>query len=406
MRRKSILLALLATAMMAVSLPDIRQASAAPDEETRTDVLEVFSPDGTISRRPVTRPAIELPARAQAVAAAEVIPIEINGPSASRFDLVFVGDGYTSAQLGTYGEHVRGKLAEIMAVEPFKSYRGQFNVWQVNVISPESGVDNDPSYGIRRNTALDMYFWCGNIERLLCVNETKARQYASSAEDVDQVIALANTTKYGGAGGNVATSSGGNALAGQIVVHELGHSIGGLADEYTYGGGDCYPYREPREINSSRYTAEQMRQYQAKWYRWLGQVSPDGGVVDTYTGSSYYTRCVYRPTDNSLMRSLGRAFNLPGREAMIAALYKETGVVEAAASDESESPWVLPLGGASVTWTLDGQPAGTGTHFAAPALSPGAHEVVATVTDSTSAVLDPELRKRYMTRRISWIIGE
>lgn len=405
MRRKSILLALLAAALMAVSLPDVRQASAAP-EETRTDVLEVFSPDGTISRRPVTRPAIELPAQAQAVAAAEVVPIEINGPSASRFDLVFVGDGYTSGQLGTYGEHVRSKLAELMAVEPFKTYRGQFNVWQVNVISPESGVDNDPSYGIRRNTALDMYFWCGNIERLLCVNETKARQYASSAGDVDQVIALANTTKYGGAGGNVATSSGGNALAGQIVVHELGHSIGGLADEYTYGGGDCYPYREPREINSSRYTAEQMRQYQTKWYRWLGQTSPDGGVVDTYTGSSYYTRCVYRPTENSLMRSLGRAFNLPGREAMIAAFYKETGVVEAAASDESESPWVLPVGGASVTWTVDGVPAGSGNSFAGSGLAPGPHEVVATVTDATSAVLDPELRKRYMTRRISWTIGE
>lgn len=79
---------------------------------------------------------------------------------------------------------------------------------------------------------------------------------------------LANTTKYGGAGGEVATSSGGNAQSNQIVAHELGHSIGGLADEYDYGTGDP---REPGEPNASTYTAAQMRERSAKWYAWLGK---------------------------------------------------------------------------------------------------------------------------------------
>lgn len=57
---------------------------------------------------------------------------------------------------------------------------------------------------------------------------------AALAAQAHQVVVLANSTKYGGIGGSVATSSGGNAAAGLITVHELGHSLGGLADEYDY----------------------------------------------------------------------------------------------------------------------------------------------------------------------------
>ncbi|MBF6328311.1 M64 family metallopeptidase [Nocardia transvalensis] len=285
--------------------------SAAPTEER-----EVFSPDGTISR--VVIPVPDQPPAPRSAVQADVIPIQQTGPSDKRFDLVFVGDGYTQGQLGTYKEHAINRWNEIVQIEPFKSKKNSFNVWAVNVVSRESGVDNDPR-GTYRDTALDMTFWCGGTERLLCVNETKAIQYAGLAPEADQVVALANTTKYGGAGGRVATSSGGNAQAGQIVLHELGHSVAGLADEYDYPN-DRYTGREPREVNASTYTAAQMRQNQAKWYKYLGKQSPDGGVVDTYEGAVYHKRGVYRPTQNSLMRSLGRQFNLIGLDQMTAAI--------------------------------------------------------------------------------------
>jgi hypothetical protein len=306
---------LISAPTVAISEPDSLAGS-------RVESREIFAPDGTISRVTLRHRVPDSPASGFAVAAAQVVPIEVNGPSASRFDLVFVGDGYTSDQLGLYGQHVRAKLNEIMAIEPFRSNRGQFNVWQVNVISPESGVDNDPTLGMRRNTALDMYFWCGNIERLLCVNETKARQFAAAAPDADQVIALANTGKYGGAGGGVATASGAHPSSGQIAIHELGHSIGGLADEYG-GTGDCYPFGEPSEPNVSRLTAAQMQSARVKWYRFIGQPSPDGGVVGAFAGGRYYERCIFRPTQNSIMRTLGQQFNLPSRAAMIAGFFRE-----------------------------------------------------------------------------------
>ena len=83
-------------------------------------------------------------------------------------------------------------------------------------MSSESGVDHDPVFGIYRNTALDMGFWCSDIERLLCVNVGDAYAYANQAPDADQVFAVANSTKYGGAGyssSDLATFAGGNSAA-------------------------------------------------------------------------------------------------------------------------------------------------------------------------------------------------
>ncbi|WP_410657233.1 M64 family metallopeptidase [Amycolatopsis sp. lyj-112] len=316
MRRACLTFALLGT-LAATLVP--ATASAAPGFTTS---MEAFEPGGTIRRVAVTRPSSDRTAAPQILAnAAKVTPIETNGPSESTFDLVFVGDGYTSTQLSTYSQHVRSSIAALFAIEPYKGHRKQFNIWQVDVVSAESGVTNDPTQGVRRNTALGAYFWCGGIERLLCVNETKAKQYAAAVPDVDQVLALANTTKYGGAGGDVATSSGGNTQASQIVAHELGHSIGGLADEYDYGTCET---REPREPNASALTAAQMRDRRAKWYTWLGKPSPDGGTVGAFEGSRYCKTGMYRPSVNSLMRTLGRPFNPPGTEAMIAGFYRET----------------------------------------------------------------------------------
>ncbi|GLZ43443.1 M64 family metallopeptidase [Actinokineospora sp. NBRC 105648] len=311
----SLLAALAAATAFAAVQPAASANPAAPP--TRTEVKEVFSPDGSITRTRVTRPVAT--AAPLAAVTAEVVPIQQTGPSASRFDLVFVGDGYTSAQLATYHQHVLNRWNELIQVEPFKSMKNSFNVWQVNVVSAQSGVDNDPSRGTARSTALDMYFWCGDTERLLCVNETKAKQYAALAPGVDQVLAVANSTKYGGAGGTVATSSGGNAQSGQIVAHELGHSVGGLADEYDYPN-DLYTGAEPREVNVSTYQSATMTRYRVKWYSYLGKASPDGGVIGTFQGGYYYKRGVYRPTENSLMRSLGRPFNLIGLDVMKAAI--------------------------------------------------------------------------------------
>jgi hypothetical protein len=293
---------LVAVALFVVLVPPVG-ASRALTSESR--VFEVFSPEGIIGRVSVSLPTHVAASSAEIAAnAGRVVPLQVSGPSANRFDLVIVGDGYTESELPLFHEHAAAKWQTIRDTEPFASYVNYFNVWMVDVISEESGVDNDPLPIVKRKTSLDMEFWCGGTERLLCMNETKAKQYADLAPAADQVLGLANSTKYGGAGGAYATSSGGNVKAGQITVHELGHSIGGLADEYDYYyrlGLDedaeddvripapyvVYVGGEVNADNVTKFTHERLADSQRKWWRWLGEMSPDGTPVSTYEGANY-----------------------------------------------------------------------------------------------------------------------
>ncbi|GAA2782870.1 M64 family metallopeptidase [Crossiella cryophila] len=305
----------LSSAALLLSLT--QPVAAAPQ---RFELREVFSPDGTISK-------VRVPVAPNQPEVADEILAQIGivhntGPSDQRFDLVFVGDGYTMADLPAYEQHVREKWAELAQVEPFKSLTGHLNVWRVDVVSTDSGVDHDPAQGVLRETALDMGFWCqgrSSTERLLCVNEGAAQQYAALAPQADQVIALGNTAKYGGAGGPVATAAGGNPQAGQIAIHELGHSMGGLADEY-FSPGDPYAGPELAEPNASVLTEAQMREQRVKWHALIGQPTPDGGVIGVIEGGRYQERGIFRPSQDSIMRTLGREFNLIGRKAMTDAI--------------------------------------------------------------------------------------
>jgi hypothetical protein len=310
-RSRLILPALTVTALALFA--QVPVGGAAPAMEWR----EVFNEDGSITQTLTPKPPAERRTTGlRSAVAAEVTKIHGDRAPSDAFDLVFVGDGYTADDMAAYTANVQSKWDELSAVQPFAEYKPYFNVWRIDVISTESGVDHDPTKGLLKDTALDMGFWCqgrdANTERLLCVNEAKAKEYAALAPQADQVIALGNTTKYGGAGGSVATASGANAQAGQIAIHELGHSIGGLADEYDYPY-ITYTGAEPKEINVTKDPTG------AKWGEYLGQPSPDGGVIAPVEGARYYKSGLYRPTANSIMRTLGKEFNSIGRDAMIKA---------------------------------------------------------------------------------------
>lgn len=281
----------------------------------RTGRHEVFSPDGSIRqvRTTTTRTRSRRAPSSFLLSSTQVVTIQKAGDSDAKFDLVFVGDGYTADEMDLYHSQVADRWQEMLAAEPYASLQDEFNVWQVNVVSPESGVDNDPSQGVSRDTALDGEFWCDDDERSLCVDDTAAQQYAELAPGVDQVVALANSDKYGGSGGGIAVSSGGDSDSGQIMLHELGHSIGGLADEYDGYADSSATGSEP---NLSTSDEDTMRSGQTDWYDDLGRQTPDGGVIGAYAGTTGDGSVFYRPSEDSLMRSLGQPFNLIGLRAM------------------------------------------------------------------------------------------
>ncbi|MEZ6317937.1 MAG: M64 family metallopeptidase [Phycisphaerales bacterium] len=344
------------------------------------------------------------------------------GAGDNRVDIVFVGDGYTAGEMGQFHTDVATAVSQLFQYEPFKSYETYFQIHEVEVVSNESGVDNDPTQGISRDTALDMSFWCSGTERLLCVNVNKAYSFANQVGDVDQVIALANSSKYGGAGytsSDLATCSGHNGSAPQIAIHELGHSLGDLADEYDYGGATTWTGGEPSAKNASIYEAAQMADESRKWHQWLGY-GPDtrfDGTVGTFEGCNYSVFGIYRPSNNSMMRSLNRKFNAPSAERLIRAIYVEVDPIEDHTSNAapiasngtvSVTP-MQPIGHSlDVTWTLDGVeiPGTSGqTTVDLSAVGIVADGVVrATVVDNTDMVRDESVRSNWLTSYVEWVV--
>ena len=353
-----------------------------------------------------------------------------NGATADKLDVVFVGDGYREGELAQFQTDVKSKWNDVLGVEPYTTYQKLFNVWTVDAVSVDSGVSGDPAKDTVKNTALGSNFWCDDIERLLCVDVNKLNPYVAKAPEADLVIVLANSTKYGGAGYSggdaalgyegIATAAAGNSEAGQIAIHETGHSLGKLDDEYTYAEYGRYTGAEIGSLNSSIYTADQLASRQTKWYRWLGQESPDGGTVGAYEGSSYYPQGIYRPTENSIMRTLGRKFNLPGAEAMVNGFHRHAKAVTVGAG-VSTKPALGPGARASVEvptpigdrrtdlrWYLDGKELaglrGKTDVRITEGLVPkdGAeHTLTARAVDRTDAVRDPAVRKA-LTDSVEW----
>jgi hypothetical protein len=288
-------------------------------------------PDGVLEGGVLMLPAP--PLEAESFTTWPSATIESNGPSSNRIDIVFVGDGFQAAQLGSYASVVSQRWAVVRAREPYASYHRYFNAHRVDVASVDAGVDNDPSQGILRSTALDMGFWCSGIERLLCVNTTKALNAALCAPGRDQVLAVANSTKYGGAGyptADVCTFSGLEANSLEVALHELGHSFGDLADEYDYADGTTYSGPEVPEANVSILTQASMQSAGSKWAPWIGVSLPGVGMHGAYEGARYYQFGIRRPTSDSLMRSLGVPFNGPSLEQMIVKIHQSTAMLDGA----------------------------------------------------------------------------
>ena len=92
---------------------------------------------------------------------------------------------------------------------------------RVDIESAESGITEG---GVTRNTALGSVLGCFDTDRLLCVDEAKVFEAVGSitpTDGRDVIVVVANTTTYGGAGGNVATMTM-QELATELALHEIG----------------------------------------------------------------------------------------------------------------------------------------------------------------------------------------
>ena len=138
----------------------------------------------------------------------------------------------------------------------------------------------------------------------------------------EHIIILANTDTYGGGGifNSYTLTTAGHPAFKPVVVHEFGHSFGGLADEYYYDDQFVeyyYPDCEPWEQNITT-----LYDFKLKWDDMLPKVigiptEPVKGniweqfangvdmksMIGVYEGAGYQSKGVYRPFPDCRMKT-------------------------------------------------------------------------------------------------------
>ena len=183
-----------------------------------------------------------------------------NGPPAVKVDIAILGDGYAAADMEKYRRDAARFTEDLFRTHPFRERKRDFNVWRVDVVSDESGIDV-PGRGVWKRHALGARYDTFGSARYVLTEDNRAVRDAAAAAPYDFLCILVNDSRYGGGGiyNLYATTYTDEQAADQqwqmdyVFVHEFGHSFAGLADEYytsSTGYNDFYlPGVEPWEPN-------------------------------------------------------------------------------------------------------------------------------------------------------------
>jgi hypothetical protein len=156
-----------------------------------------------------------------------------SGPPAACVDLVILGEGYTAAEIDKFRKDLARFSDTLLSQEPYKTFRGLFNINGLFKASEESACD-EPSYGSFRNTALGAAFDSFGSERYMLVEDNRTWRDVAGRVPYDAVMIMVNSPRYGGGGiyNLYCTFTSDNQWRQYLCLHEFGHSFTGLADEY------------------------------------------------------------------------------------------------------------------------------------------------------------------------------
>lgn len=286
----------------------------------------------------------------------ETVSILQNGTNDKRINIAVLGDGFTSAQLPAFVTSAQNTVNYLFTKSPYTEYKNYFNAYAIKVISTESGVKHpgtatdvtEPAFPVANPNNYFSSTFDNGVHRCYYGNTTKVTQVlAANLPDFDIAYILGNSTEYGGCGGTYAFASL-NSSSNEIVVHELGHSFGNLADEYWFSGtGE----RANKTQTSNPATI--------KWANWVGL---NGVGVYAHAESPSW----YRPHQSCEMRYLNQQFCSVCKEAIIEKIHALVSPVDSYTPVNSSTvnansnvtfnvTEILPIPNTLVnSWTLNG----------------------------------------------------
>jgi len=165
--------------------------------------------------------------------AGPLLKLHESGDPAQKLDFLILGDGYTARERGKFERDARRLVTTLLNTSPFKERRSDINIWGLSPAAGQSGVSR-PSQHIYRRSPVGATYDAFDSERYVLTFENKAFRDLAASAPYEVVEILVNSATYGGGGiyGLYSTVAADSVWAPYIFVHEFGHHIAGLADEY------------------------------------------------------------------------------------------------------------------------------------------------------------------------------
>lgn len=227
--------------------------------------------------------------------------------------IAFIAEGYQESEMNVFMKDCQDAYKAMFSHEPFKSLRGRFNVVAVKAPSLESGTSS-PSQGIWKKTALHSHFDTFYSDRYLTTLNLKDLHDWLAGTPYEHIIILVNSDQYGGGGilNSYNLTSTHHSYFKPVVVHEFGHSFGGLGDEYAYVFEQIPMY--PHDVEPWEPNLTTLADFHGKWEDLIEEGTPIPTPESTskktirhrvglFEGAGYSLKGVYRACQDCRMRT-------------------------------------------------------------------------------------------------------
>ncbi len=241
-----------------------------------------------------------------------------HGPSENRLDFVLMGEGYQINEMAAFQKLAEDVPDVFKRNEVFGEYYRYLNFLRADLVSADNGVDG---YGRDYDTALNGKT-LGTFAGHVGIDRAAVRRMLQEMEEQDgQAIVFAKLGILGTGGGGVATIGGRNMAT---MIHEIGHSFGGLSDEYTaLQAGRKKGAKPSRNTN----IAISEDPDESPWSHFLKAKVRGVGM---HPGGAQFVKGAWRPTAGKCSMAAGGAFCPVCREELVLRIYSYCDPIDAA----------------------------------------------------------------------------
>ena len=222
-------------------------------------------------------------------------------PDEDAFVLLMFGDGFTADEQQNFYKNAVKISDYIMETSPWDEFQDTVKIYVYGTVSNESGARADKAEtqaeadADTRDTYFGTSFWTGGMQRLLSVGSEGQKKVNALKEEncpyADYSVIIVNSDTYGGSGGDICVASL-NSSSLEMMLHELGHTVADLADEYWAG--------KSYAAESANMTQESDPE-KVRWARFVGK-----NGVGVYKYDQSETTDWYRPSENCKMEFLSK----------------------------------------------------------------------------------------------------